>query len=233
MPLDYRELSSFEIRNLASRNDVIAVIPVGSLEQHCRGPLGLDGLIAERIAWESCRALEARNSGLCVILPTIYYAFSPEWGGVEGTLSLKITTFTELVESIISGLRRAGFKRIAFLNGHGGNSSILEAVLREAAGEGYALALVNYWEPLNIKLDHAGPTEKSVAEQLGIKVDMGECEEKASYKSRPRIVSGKVGEPLTIIINQHAPTREHIVEENAKALEELLRIDITKKQTLI
>ncbi|MFN4045710.1 MAG: creatininase family protein [Acidilobaceae archaeon] len=233
MPLDYRELSSFEIRNLASRNNVIAVIPVGSLEQHCRGPLGLDGLIAERIAWESCRALEARNHGLCIILPTIYYAFSPEWGDVEGTIYLKITTFTELVESIISGLKRAGFKRIAFLNGHGGNSSILEAVIREAAGEGYILALLNYWELSNVKLDHAGPIEKSVAEQLGIEVNVGECEEKVLYKSRPRIVAGKTREPSTLIINQAAPTKESIIEGTVKALWELLKTETSKNKTLI
>ncbi len=228
MPLDYRELSSFDIKNIASRDDVIAVIPVGSLEQHCRGPLGLDGLIAEKIAWESCKALEARSSGLCIILPTIYYAFSPEWGEVEGTLSLKIPAFAELLESIISGLRRAGFKRIAFINGHGGNSSIIEAILRESAGESYTLALINYWEQLNIKLDHAGPTEKEIAEQLGVKAEMGECEE-TQYRNKPRIITGKTRKPATMKISQQTLTREQIIEGNAKALEEILKTNTIGK----
>lgn len=221
MPLKYLSLSANQLDALASRDDVIAVIPVGSVEQHCGAPLGLDVMIAESIAWRACEALERRGSGLCVILPSISYGHSPEWAGVRGTISLDGETFLRLMKAIISSIITAGFKRVVLLNGHGGNAGLLEAAARELA-ERAAIMTLNYWEAAGSRLDHAGPIEIAVARALGIETGGEDCEEMVIYSGRPRIAYGRARRPAKMLVEGEAPG--DVAEAVASALERLLRV---------
>ncbi|MCX8195574.1 MAG: creatininase family protein [Acidilobaceae archaeon] len=187
MPLEYSRLSSRQAEEVAEKS--IAVLPLGSLEQHCEGPLGFDSLVAERLAWRACEELE-RKGRLCVILPTLHYGFSPEWSEVKGTVSIGLHAYVQLISSILESLIRAGFRRIALLNAHGGNAGLLEAAARELSREGVAIAVINYWQAAGLSLDHAGPAEESVARALGLDVSFGSCEEEVGHE-RPPIVVGR------------------------------------------
>lgn len=146
----------------------LVVIPVGSLEQHCRGPLGLDALIAEALSWRACLLLEARGKGSCVIAPTVYYGYSPEWARAPGTVSLAPQAMLGLVESVIEGLYRSGARRIALVNGHAGNTGILEAAMRSATvgRPGLVVGLVEYWRIAGKRLGHCGRGEEELARSL-------------------------------------------------------------------
>jgi len=52
----YAELSSGQFRELADR--AVFIVPVGSVEQHCEGPLGTDLMIAEAVSEAACEHLE-------------------------------------------------------------------------------------------------------------------------------------------------------------------------------
>ncbi|MEN2999948.1 MAG: creatininase family protein [Acidilobaceae archaeon] len=215
MPLEYAKLSSRQLEEVAGR--AIAVLPLGSLEQHCEGPLGFDSLVAERLAWRACEELERRGK-LCVILPTLHYGFSPEWSEVRGTISLDLKTYSSLLSSILEALFKVGFRRIALLNAHGGNAGLLEAIARELSRDGLAIGVINYWQALGISLDHAGPAETEVARALGLEAGFGRCEEEVGHE-RPTIVAGKARR--TAGMSGRAQEVSETAERVALALERL------------
>ncbi|MGC8567398.1 MAG: creatininase family protein [Caldisphaera sp.] len=160
----YERLSSEELKD--KYIDAIFIIPIGSIEQHCSGPLGLDSILAENISLELCKGID--NS---VLLPTIYYGFSPEWINSNGTISLDLMGFISLIKSILTSLYNNGVKKIVIINGHGGNSGILEAILRELVNNferNTILLLVNYWKILKLNIGHSGNTEEKIAKLFGI-----------------------------------------------------------------
>ncbi len=224
MPVEYVRLSSRDLEELAVKSNVIAVIPLGSIEQHCEGPLGLDSMIAERIAYEACKRLEERGRAVCLILPTIHYGYSPEWSRVRGTISVPLHTYIELLEAIIEGVVRSGVSRVVLVNAHGGNVGVAEAILRDLASryEGLVLALANYWELLGVKLDHAGPVEEAVARALGLQISLGNCVE-VGYEGRPRILLGAPRGPSRLVFEgaSAAFNLDVLIEALATALEKV------------
>jgi len=174
MRVEYIYLSSSEVAEASGES--IAVIPVGSVEQHCMGPLGTDGLIAERLSMEACRRA-ARYGVKCIVLPAIYYGFSPEWSRSPGTISISMETFTRLIREVLDRLYDNGFRKFMIVNAHGGNSGVLEAVAREwtSSKSNVVITLAEYWRLLGIKLGHASSVEREVGRLLGLNMDFGEC----------------------------------------------------------
>jgi creatinine amidohydrolase len=143
-------------------------------------PLGLDCLIAERLAWKACAVAESKQGFTCVIAPPLCYGFSPEWIGSPGTVSLPLEVFAGLIKAITVNLWRWGVERVIFLNAHGGNSLALRAALAEASAleprQGKLVALIDYWRVAGLELGHASRLEASIAEGLGVKVESNESE---------------------------------------------------------
>lgn len=118
--LSWKELSEEDT------SKVVAIIPIGSVEQH--GPhLSLigDTTVAETVA----SGIEERLGGKVpfLILPTLPYGQSPEHLDFAGTISLRTETLLAVLRDIVSSLAVHGFKKILFINGHGGNSDLLRA----------------------------------------------------------------------------------------------------------
>ncbi|MEM1873536.1 MAG: creatininase family protein, partial [Acidilobaceae archaeon] len=209
MPLDYRLLDSRSVAEL-SKGRVVAVVPVGSIEQHCDSPLALDALIAERIAWLACQKLEETGAGLCLILPTLYYGFSPEWSRVSGTLTLSAATFLSVIREIAESLARSGFRRVAVINGHSSNSGLVKAALYEASAElGIKAVAIDYWRLSGIKLDHGGRVERAVARALGIPAGSGDCP-RVRYREGALVEPPE--EPVVIDSESSEPGLEDVVE---------------------
>lgn len=103
----------------------IAVLPVGSCEQHGgRLPLLTDAILAEHFAGLLARSLGA------ACMPPLCYATSHEHTGFRGSFSLRPETAMAVVRDLIDGLERQGFDRVVVVNGHGGNFFI-GPVIRE------------------------------------------------------------------------------------------------------
>jgi len=148
-----------------------AIIPLGSLEQHCRLPVGLDCMIAERLSELAASRAEGilGRSPAYAIAPPICYGFSPEWAGVRGTISLRAHTIIALLEDVIEGLARWGFDPIIILNAHGGNTPVARAAAVESSRlSGARVALIDYWRASGLQLGHACRVEESIALDLGL-----------------------------------------------------------------
>jgi creatinine amidohydrolase len=166
LPVDLRLLTAFD-----SVEGLAALIPLGSMEQHCRLPVGLDCLIAERLSWLAAGRAEELlgRSPAFAVAPPLCYGFSPEWAGLPGTLSLPAPLLHETLTSVIGGLAGWGFRVVVILNGHGGNTPVARAAAAEAAyRHGVRVVPLDYWRPAGLRLGHACDVEESIAAQLGV-----------------------------------------------------------------
>ena len=98
------------------KTDDRAVVPLGCTEQHAYLSLSVDSILAERVASEA-----AEPTGVPVF-PVQAYGITPYFMAYPGTISLKADTYLRIITDILDSLRRTGFRRILFVNGHGGNT---------------------------------------------------------------------------------------------------------------
>ncbi|WP_308460834.1 creatininase family protein [Streptomyces sp. Ru71] len=146
----------------------VAVLPVGSLEQHGPYlPLATDTLVACAIAREIAAAHPVR------LLPPVTISCSHEHAGWPGTVSISAPTLHAVVRDIADSLRRSGVHALAVVNGHGGNY-VLGNVVQEASARGERMALFpapEDWEEARVRAGvvtslltdmHAGEIETSV-----------------------------------------------------------------------
>jgi creatinine amidohydrolase len=116
-------MSWVEVAELLSSTDV-ALIPVGSLEQHGKHlPLGTDFLAAS----EACK-LVAQETDVLVV-PVVMAGISAHHLGFAGSLTLSPALFEEVIFETVQNLIHHGVRKIAFYNGHGGNSASLANVI--------------------------------------------------------------------------------------------------------
>jgi len=144
------DLNWMQLRDLAAADDR-AVLPIGSTEQHAYLSLGVDAILAERVALEAAEPLRLP------VFPTIAYGFTPNFVDYPGTVTLRLATFTAMVSEVLDGIARAGFRRIVVVNGHGGNapaqSMILEWLERH---RGCQVKWHNWWAaPKTLAKAHA------------------------------------------------------------------------------
>ena len=122
------------------KNDDRAVVPLGSTEQHAYLSLMVDALIPEKLAGEAAGPL-----GIPVF-PVIPYGVSPYFTAFPGTVSLRIETYLSLIRDVLDSLSRAGFRRIVFVNGHGGNAPAAAFAAEWMADHpGHKVKTFNWW----------------------------------------------------------------------------------------
>jgi creatinine amidohydrolase len=121
----FQELSTARIAALPAER-CLAVWPVASLEQHGPHlPLGTDALILQAIV-EAVR-LELGENFPALFLPMLTLGKSPEHLSFPGTVSLRAATLLDICEDVVSSLAAHGFRHFVFLNGHGGNTALLQS----------------------------------------------------------------------------------------------------------
>jgi len=123
----------------------LAIVPTGSVEQH-----GLHlGLGADWIqAWAIAERVGKRSDAL--VLPVMPYGISGHHSDFPGVITLKFSTFQNVVFDILTSLSRYGITRVVFINGHGGNLGALSEAAREARERyGMLCAIAQWWDILN------------------------------------------------------------------------------------
>lgn len=121
--------------DIAALQPSVAVLPVGSFEQHGGVlPLATDTivacLIAERLA-ERYRLF---------LLPPLTISCSHEHAGFAGTVSISAGTLMAVIRDVRASLVASGIGKLVIVNGHGGNY-VLSNVVQEANVAGAQLAL--------------------------------------------------------------------------------------------
>ena len=101
----------------------LAVIPVGSTENHgSQLALGTDFLIPRNL----CERMDSRLN--CLISPTIPYGVADQHTHFPGTITIGYDGLYDLVTRIADQLYGHGIRHFVFLNGHGGNTPVLQRV---------------------------------------------------------------------------------------------------------
>jgi creatinine amidohydrolase len=122
------------------QGDDRAVVPLGSTEQHAYLSLLVDTLIPERLAQEAAEPLGVP------VFPALPYGISPYFSAFPGTVTLRPETYRLLTQDILNSLSGAGFRRILFLNGHGGNDPVNSIAGDWVADRpGHQVKVFNWW----------------------------------------------------------------------------------------
>ncbi len=156
--MNLADLSWEECREYLGRDDRI-VLPIGATEAHGRHlGLGCDHLLAEAIA----RAAGDRTGVL--VAPVLAYGMSYHLTEFPGTLSLAPATLMRVLEDLLRSLYSHGFRRVVFVNGHGGNNAPLNSAVVSVANElpGLRVKNLTWWtEPAVAQLvDEAAGTQR-------------------------------------------------------------------------
>jgi len=124
----------------------VALLPVAAVEQHGPHlPLGTDAILTDGVVDAALAKLPAEVEILR--LPTQRIGLSPEHAAFPGTLTLEPETVIALWSEIGASVARAGIAKLALVNGHGGQSGLVDLVAtRLRTRHGMAVLRVTYFD---------------------------------------------------------------------------------------
>jgi len=141
----WHELTSVEIDALD--RDIPIVIPLASCEQHGRHlPVFTDTLQLGEIT----RRVESRVLESVVFAPVLWLGASHHHLDFPGAISVNPKIYAEIIQSIADCFLRHSFRRLLFLNGHGGNfvpasHALTDLILRDDRADAASIALASWW----------------------------------------------------------------------------------------
>ena len=157
------------LRNMIKKREQIAVIPVGSIEQHGPHlPISTDSDIVTEIARQV-----AKNRRF-LLLPTINYGVSFEHAPFFN-LSIKESTLCTIVSDLCISLLSNNIKTVFVINGHHGNLKPLRNIdkrLRKLSKNKLRVFSLSYWHFMKREFDHAGFVETSLMLAISKNVNM-------------------------------------------------------------
>ena len=116
----------------------VCIVPVGCLEKHGpHSPLGTDTIIAT----QTCGRAAEREP--VVIFPTMFFGDKTGAGEFAGTVIFSLETRWHIFRETCNEIYRNGFKKIMFVNSHGGNSAMLGAFTRAMMQENPNILIFN------------------------------------------------------------------------------------------
>ena len=185
----------------AKRGATVAMLPVGSFEQHGDHlPLATDTIVACVIA----NQLAATYNLL--LLPPVTMSCSHEHEGFEGTVSISSRTLIAIIDDIQSSLARSGIKYLVLVNGHGGNY-VLANITQEANVAERRVALFPGREDFRIARERAEMETTTSEDMHG-----GEWETSILLHAHPQLVRSTYSQN-----DHHAPQRPHLLITGIRA----------------
>ena len=114
-----------EIRKIGTADGSIVVVPVGSVEQHGHHlPVATDTLLADAVA--HLGAERTADDVPLLVTPPVWAGYSPHHLSLGGTVSLELDDFLDLLADVTDTALQNGFDGVCFVNGHGGNASVID-----------------------------------------------------------------------------------------------------------
>jgi len=145
-----------ELRKRIRQKKLVAVLPVGSIEQHGPHlPVSTDSEIVSAVAKKIGDKLDA------LVLPTLTYGVSFEHAPFF-QVSLKKSTLRRQIVEICDSLGSNGIKDIFIINGHHGNQKAIRQIGKKASGRQTRVFEFSYWHFMERRFDHAGFVETSL-----------------------------------------------------------------------
>lgn len=126
--LMWEQLRAPELKKLAEDGAVV-MIPMGAIEQHGPHlPVSTDTILAQWITELAAKEMSAKGVPV-VIAPSFVIANSMHHMHFPGSLSLTPRTFMQVLEEQCQAVAAQGFRKIAIINGHGGNTEPIDVAL--------------------------------------------------------------------------------------------------------
>lgn len=147
------------LRKSIKRKSQVAVIPIGSIEQHGPHlPISTDTDIVTAVAERICE----KNGYF--LLPTLSYGVSFEHAPFFN-LSIRKTTLETVLTDICISLLENKIKTVFIINGHHGNQNSIKNIdvkLKKISKNKLKVFPFSYWHYMSRDFDHAGFVETSL-----------------------------------------------------------------------
>jgi creatinine amidohydrolase len=180
----WTELSGPELGELSP--ETIAILPIGSAEQHGPHlPLNTDYVVADSLASDVVAGY-GDELGL-LLLPSMAVSKSNEHAWSPGTLWLSAATMLTVLDEIARCVATTPVRKLVFLNGHGGNSALLQVASRDVR---LATGLQTFVMHPSVPPDQGGA---STALELGLGIHAGIEETSVMLHLRPDLVKLELG----------------------------------------
>ena len=157
------------LRKTISKKKQVAVIPVGSIEQHGPHlPVSTDSDIVTEVA----KRISEKNDYL--LLPTLNYGVSYEHAPFFN-LSIQESTLRVVLTDLCSSLLSNDINKVFIINGHHGNLKPiknLDAKLKKISKNKLHVFPLSYWHFMEREFDHAGFVETSLMLAISKNVKM-------------------------------------------------------------
>lgn len=127
----------------AFAKDPLAIIPLGSTEQH--GPqcaLGTDFLIPRNLA-ERVEAMDETKN--VIVLPTVPFGVCDYHMSFPGTINIGFEGLYLLLSKITGAMMQHGVRRFLVINGHGQNTPAIDQASLEVYRAGGIMASIDWW----------------------------------------------------------------------------------------
>jgi creatinine amidohydrolase len=180
----FADLATTEVERLDDRS--VLLLPVGAVEQHGPHlPLATDLLLVDAV----CDAVVAARGDELDLwrLPSLAYGRSIEHVSSAGTLTLSTSTLLTVLDELAAGVAATPARRLALVNGHGGNTPALLAAARDLRLRHGLLTFV--LRPFAAP----GPSEGAERE-AGLGLHAGHVETSLMLHTRPDLVRMELAE---------------------------------------
>ncbi len=234
----------------ALSKDTPVVFPVAALEQHALHlPLFTDSLLLGEII----RRAAERVAGRVLFAPLLWLGNSDHHLDFPGTLSAPPRAYLDVLGGLLENYIQHGFRRLVFINGHGGNDvpgrqTVFEVRQRHRERHDLLLLFATYWQ-LGAKpweteprlrqreMGHACEWETSMILRLAPKlvgqldqlepVPFGNAFEPASrgWTTKDRTAPGHIGDPRAATAEKGEGLFRAFTDDVVAFLERVLRWD--------
>ena len=139
------ELNWFDVESYLEGEDRLMLV-IGSCEQHGYLSLLTDVKIPLALADAA-----SQQSGV-LVAPPLNFGVSPYFMAYPGTISLRTSTFLDVVEDLVRSVYAHGFRRLLVLNGHGGNDAARSRLFELASQlPGLHLSWYAWWQSHSVQ----------------------------------------------------------------------------------
>jgi creatinine amidohydrolase len=149
--------------------------------------------------WELAKRIGEKSGA--IVLPILPFGYSEYHMDFPGTLWIQKETLFSVLMDVVRSLNKWGIKRILFVNGHGGNYSVLQSIAVRVRREfGILVAIAHWWDVMPEVAGHPSEQHAGIAEVsmcLGINRDIVNLDE--AYLPVPKNLSEKL---VTVGIDQ-------------------------------
>jgi creatinine amidohydrolase/Fe(II)-dependent formamide hydrolase-like protein len=209
-PYLWGELNWPDAQALFETVDIVALLPVGAVEQHGPHlPLDTDAFDADYLAR---RVAETCSDPRPLVLPLVPYGVSYHHDDFKGTISIRNETLSQLIYDIGMAAARNGIRKLVIINGHGGNDPALNFAAQMINRDARIFVCVDTGETSDVDIAaivrtandvHAGEIETSTA--LAVRPELVQMER--AFSAVPRFSSDYLDFSSKRGINWYAHTR--------------------------